>query len=737
MNSFKLYITNLFFLLFSVGMSAQITPIYLDDSQPIENRVEDALSRLTLKEKVDLCHAQSKFSSKGVSRLGIPEVWMTDGPHGVRPEIFWDNWSQAQWTNDSCTAFPALTCLAASFNPAVSYLYGKAIGEEARYRNKSILLGPGVNIYRTPLNGRNFEYLSEDPYLASKMVVPYIHGVQSNGVAACVKHFALNNQENWRMDVDVNVSDRALREIYLPAFKAAVTEGKVWSLMGSYNKFRGQHCCHNDLLLNQILKKEWGFGGVVVSDWGGVHNAQEAALNGLDIEMGTNTNGMTSSVANSYNSYCLATPFLLALKEGTIEQSIVDDKARRILRLIFRTVMNRCRTFGSFATPEHAAVARKIAQEGIVLLKNEKQQLPISRSVKSIAVIGENANRSMTIGGGSSELKVKYEISPLEGIINRFGKTAKVEYAMGYGSGKYDYDAVVPSTYNAKILRTEAVALASKSEMVVLVGGLNKNSNQDCEGRDRVSYSLPFEQNELLTEILKVNKKVVLVLISGNAVEMPWIKEIPAVVQAWYGGTESGNALADILSGDINPSGKLPFTFPVRLQDNAAMSFGKISYPGDSITHKQEYKDDILVGYRWHDTKGIKPLFAFGHGLSYTSFSYGKVSADKAMYSKNDTLKLSVTITNTGKVDGAEVVQAYVSELKSPVLRPEKELKGFQKVFLKAGATKQVEIKLAVNDWAYFNETTQSWKLNSGRFLIQIGGASDEIKSKILIAVNQ
>ena len=401
----------------SLMVSAQQkTPAYLDVTKPIEERVENALSLMTTEEKVALCHAQSKFSSKGVPRLGIPEVWTDDGPHGIREEVFWDEWDGAHWTNDSCTAFPALTCLAATFNPGLSLLYGKSIGEEARYRNKTVLLGPGVNIYRTPLNGRNFEYMGEDPYLSSRMVVPYIQGVQSIGVAACVKHFALNNQEEWRGHINVNVSDRALYEIYLPAFKAAVQEGKAWSIMGSYNQFRGEHCCHNDLLLNKILKQDWKFDGVVISDWGGTHNTDQAVKNGLDIEMGTYTNGLTTKGKFSYSSYYLADPFLKGIKEGKYDMALLNDKARRILRLVFRTTMSENRPFGSFVSPEHSEAGRKIAEEGIVLLKNDKQFFPLTGKYNKIAIIGENATRSLVIGGGSSSLKVSYEVSPLAGL---------------------------------------------------------------------------------------------------------------------------------------------------------------------------------------------------------------------------------------------------------------------------------------------------------------------------------
>ena len=394
--------------------------VYLDDTKPIDERVEDALARMTVEEKVAMCHAQSKFSSAGVPRLGIPDLWMTDGPHGIRPEVLWDEWSQAGWTNDSCIAFPALTCLAATWNKDMSLLYGQSIGEEARYRNKNVLLGPGVNIYRSPLNGRNFEYMGEDPYLAGQMVVPYIKGVQQNGVAACVKHFALNNQETDRFGVNVTVDDRALYEIYLPAFKAAVQEGQVWTIMGSYNLYKNQHCCHNQYLLNDILRGEWGFKGAVISDWGGVSNTREAIFNGLDIEFGTWTNGLTWSASNAYDNYYLAKPYLQLIQKGEVGTKELDEKVRRILRLAFLTSMDRKRPFGSFGTEEHALAGRKIAEEGIVLLKNKNNVLPIDLSkTKRIAVIGENAIKMMTVGGGSSSLKAKYELSPLDGIKSR------------------------------------------------------------------------------------------------------------------------------------------------------------------------------------------------------------------------------------------------------------------------------------------------------------------------------
>jgi beta-glucosidase len=638
----------------------------------IETKIDSIISSLTLEEKVAMCHAQSKFSSPGVERLGIPELWMSDGPHGVRGEINWDNWGYAGWTNDSITAFPALTCLAATFNPKLANEYGINLGEEARYRKKDVLLGPGVNIYRSPLNGRNFEYMGEDPFLASKMVVPYIQGVQQNGVAACVKHFALNNQELGRMHINVEVSDRALYEIYLPAFKAAVDEGKVWSIMGAYNQFRGQFCCHNALLLNEILKKDWQFDGVVISDWGGTHDTKQAALHGLDIEMGTGTDGLTSSTKNAYDSYYLANPFLKMLESGEIKEDILNDKVRRILRLMFRTNMNSNRPLGRINNQEHLDVARKIAGEGIVLLKNEASFFPINTSKKlTIAVIGENATKSMTIGGGSSELKAKSEITPLDGLKNRY-KNATIIHAMGYASGPSVYNEVIPSTLEANTLKQEAIAAASKADVVLFFGGLNKNHLQDCEGADRTEYKLPFGQDELLQELIKVNPNIGVVLVSGNAVEMPWLSKVKALMQTWYLGSVAGDAIADVISGAVNPSGKLPFSFPKKLSDNAAHSFGALSYPGDGIN--QQYKEDILVGYRWFDTKKIKPLFAFGEGLSYTTFALSSFNTDKNTYSKNESIILSGIVSNIGKVDGAEVVQVYVGKHNSIVDRSEKDL---------------------------------------------------------------
>ena len=723
------------FLACSISTVSAQTPVYMDDAQPIEARVKDALSRMTLEEKVALCHAQSKFSSAGVPRLGIPELWMSDGPHGVRAEINWNDWGYANWTNDSITAFPALTCLAATWNPDMSAKYGKAIGEEARYREKDVLLGPGVNIYRTPMNGRNFEYMGEDPYLASVMCVPYIQELQKNGVAACVKHYALNNQELWRGHIDVNLSDRALHEIYLPAFKAAVEEGGAWSIMGAYNKIRGQHACHNDFTLNKILKDDWKFDGCVITDWGGAHDTYEAAVNGLDIEMGSYTNGLTSESVFTYNDYYLASPYLQMLKDGKVPMSTIDDKASRILRLIFRTAMNRQKPYGSVATEEHYAAAHEIGNEGIVLLKNApvvKKGAPLlpidAAKYQNILVVGDNAVRLLNQGGGSSELKVKDMVSPLDGLRAAYGD--KVAYAKGYAAGRPMYGRADEIPQNVvDSLRAEAVEMAKKADLVVLVGGLNKNHFQDCEGGDRLEYGLPFGQDELIEALLGVNKNLVLVLLSGNAVEMPWVSRVPAIVQGWYLGSMGGKSLADILSGAVNPSGKLPFSFPAKLTDCGAHAFDELSYPGNSI--KQEYKEDILVGYRWHDTKKIPALFPFGHGLSYTTFTYGKPVASAKTMAADGTLTVTVAVKNTGSIAGKEIVQLYVGDDKCSVLRPVKELKHFAKVALAPGEEKSVTFTLTPDDLKFYDEASAAWKYEPGKFKAYVCASSADVRGVV------
>ncbi len=699
----------------------------------LNTKIDSVLALLTLEEKVAMCHAQSKFSTKGVERLGIPEIWMADGPHGVRAEISWDDWAYAGWTNDSITAFPALTCLAATFNPQLSSQFGYSLGEEARYRKKDVLLGPGVNIYRTPLNGRNFEYMGEDPFLASTMVVPYIKGVQKNGVAACVKHYALNNQEHWRNIINVEVSDRALHEIYLPAFKAAVEEANVWALMGAYNKYNGQFTTHHDILTNKILKGDWNYDGVVISDWSSAHSTEEAALNGLDLEMGTGTDGLGTTTLNHYDQYYLASPFLEKLKSGDIAESVIDDKVRRILRLMYRTNMSTNRPLGRANNKEHHNVARKVATEGMVLLKNDANFFPIKDTEGlTIAVIGENATRSMTAGGGSSELKPKFEISPLEGIKARY-KNATILHSMGYETGSSEYNRVNPPRLNADSLKIEAIKIAQKADVVLFVGGLNKSHLQDCEGDDRQQYALPFGQEALLEDLQKVNDNIGFVLVTGNAIEMNWLSSVKGVLQTWYLGSMAGHAIADVISGDVNPSGKLPFSFPVKLEDNAAHHFGETSYPGDGVN--QYYKEDILVGYRWHDTKNIKPLFAFGYGMSYTEFELSNILLDKTSYSKEGTIEISCAVSNIGDKSGSEVVQVYIGKANSKIERALKELKGFTKVTLEKGAKKTVSISVPISKLRFYDESISDWNFEEGDYEIYIGNSSDNITKTISVTI--
>lgn len=723
------------------------TPVYLDETKPVEERIEDALNRMTLDEKIAVIHAQSKFSAAGVPRLGFPDLWTDDGPHGVRPDVLWDEWRQAGQTNDSCVAFPALTCLAASFDPSLARIYGESLGEEALYRDKDMILGPGVNIFRTPLNGRNFEYMGEDPYLASRMVVPYIQGVQSKGVSACVKHYCLNNDEEYRHQVNVIVSDRALREIYLPAFEAAVKEGGTWGLMGAYNLYKNEHNCHNEILLNNILKGEWGYDGVVVSDWGGAHDTDQAVKNGLDLEFGTWTDGLTMGKTNAYRSYFLADVYKKAILDGTYTTRELDEKVRRVLRLHFRTTMNRNKGVGFMCNEAHYATARKVAVGGIVLLKNDNNLLPMDvKASKKILVVGENAVKMMTVGGGSSSLKVQREVSPLDGIRNlvaSINPTAIVEYQRGYvGDVTGELDGVstgqnLNESRSPEQLIADAVAAAADADYVIFFGGLNKAPYQDCEGNDRKTYDLPYGQDKVISALAKANSRLVVVGISGNSFAMPWKGEVNAIVQGWFLGSEAGNALADVLTGVANPSGKLPFTWTKTLNDVGAHALN--TYPGTWREGKdiidEEYAEGVFVGYRWTDKKKITPEFAFGHGLSYTTFELSSLRASGDLNGENSTMTFTVNVKNNGSREGAEVVQLYVHDDKASVERPYKELKGFAKVSLKPGESKDVEISIDRRALSFWDETTNGWKVEPGKFTIFVGNASDNLTLKTNIKI--
>ena len=716
------------FVMMTTTLNAQTTvPRYLDPQTPIEERVKDALGRMTTQEKIQVLHAQSKFTSAGVPRLGIRQLNMDDGPHGVREELEWNTWRVAKWTNDAIVAFPSLTCLAATWNRDLSTLYGHSLSEEFAFRGKDIILGPGVNIQRTPLNGRAFEYMGEDPMLAGQMAVPYIKAAQANGVACCLKHFVLNDQEKDRFSVNVNVSERAMREIYLAPFKRAVDEAHVYTIMGSYNLWHGVHCCQHDELLNGILKKEWQWDGALVSDWGGTTDTWQAVTGGLDIEMGTFTDGKLKESEFTYDDYHLAKPFEQLLKEGKVPMSVLDEKVSRVLRVIFRTAMNPNKVIGNQCSEAHYEACRKIGEEGIVLLRNEgKPLLPLDlKSYQRILVVGENATRSLTQGGGSSELKTLRDISPLEALQQWGG--ARISYAQGYYSGRALYDHVDKvSADQLATLREEALRKAADADLIIFIGGLNKNHKQDCENGDRESYDLSFGQNELISELAKIQKNIVVVTFGGNPYATPWLSEVPALVHCWYLGSEAGTALVRVLTGEVCPSGKLPVTFAKRYEDYPYVKYGPEAYPG--VNKQVYYKEDVFVGYRGFERDKKQPLFPFGFGLSYTSFRYDKPLVEY----DGESVTVSVTVTNAGGVAGKEIAQVYVSAPKNKQMeKPLKELKAFAKTrLLQPGEQETLRMVIPKKDLASWNETLHQWQTDAGTYTIQVGASSADIRGK-------
>ena len=687
-------------------------PLYLDPSQPREARVSDLLSRMTLEEKVSLVHGDSSFTTPAIPRLGIPRRWMSDGPHGVREEISPDSWRAANRTDDYSTWMPVGINLAATWDPDAAQAEGTAIGQEALKRGKQIMLGPAINIMRTPLNGRNYEYFGEDPYLAGRIAVGYIQGVQSQGVASCVKHFAANNQETQRTSVDVEMDDRTLYEIYLPAFKAAVQEGGAWAVMSAYNKFRGQYCSENDLLLNTILKGQWGFQGLVMSDWSAVHDTRGAATVGVDLEMGTN---------KPFDQFYLAQPYLDGLEQAAYPMSVLNDKVRRNLREMFAVGVFDSRPAGAINTAEHQATARRVAEEGIVLLKNDKNALPLDAAqIKSIAVIGDDAAAHFAYGGQSAAIKTLYEITPLDGLLKRAGGQLDIMFSQGYKPpvGRRADAAQDPA------LLERAVRVASQADVAVVVAGLNHS--YDSEGTDRPDLKLPYGQDELIRRVAQANPRTIVVVMSGGPTEMPWLAQIPAVVQAWYPGMEGGNALAAILFGDVDPSGKLPCTFPQRLADSPTEALA--SYPGRNGVER--YTEGLLVGYRWFDTKNIAPLFPFGHGLSYTTFKYSGLRFVPGQGPGSPVTTAKFEVTNTGARAGDEVAQVYVHEAHPNLPRPEQELKGFRRLALQPGETQTVAIPLGREAFAYYAPSQSGWVAQQDNFEVLVGSSSRDIRLK-------
>ena len=767
----------LFFLASFIAMAMTTqAQVYLDPQAPIEERVKDALRRMTTHEKIKLLHAQSKFTSAGVPRLGIRQLNMDDGPHGVREELGWNSWSPALWTNDSIVAFPSLTCLAATWNRDLSSLYGHSVSEEFAFRGKDMMLGPGVNIQRTPLNGRAFEYMGEDPYLAAEIAVPYIQAAQQNGISCCLKHFVLNDQEIDRIGVNVNVSERALREIYLYPFEQAVKRAHVWSIMGSYNLWKNVHCCHNDELLNGILKKEWGWDGALVSDWGGTTNTQEAVYGGLDIEMGTFTDGKLKEAEFTYDDYYLARPFEKLINEGKVPMSVLDEKAARVLRVIFRTAMNPKKVIGSQCSEAHYDACRKIGEEGIVLLRNEKLErrnekwaspvLPLDLTkYKNILVVGENATRSLTQGGGSSELKTLKDVTPFEAIQAAYAQAnnlttplsigkatggraslgmegAGVRLSQGYSSGRAMYDHVdkVDPALQAK-LKAEALEKAKTADLIIFIGGLNKNTRQDCENGDRESYDLSFGQNELISELaaiasspLRGDKRgvVIVVTFGGNPYATPWLNSVQGLLHCWYLGSEAGTALANVLTGKVNPSGKLPVSFAKNYEDYPYVKFGQEAYPGvrneGGRGSQVYYKEDVFVGYRGFDKNKVKALFPFGFGLSYTTFAYSEPSLSQM----GEDIVAEVTVTNNGSVAGKEIVQVYVSAPKSKQIeKPVKELKAFAKTrLLKPGESEKLRMVIKRHQLGSWSEAQHGWQVDGGTYTFSFAASSTDIKQK-------
>lgn len=750
--------------LVSVGMAAppvatapptatQARPAYLDPGKPLDARVEDLLVRLTLEEKVGLVHANGKFRAGGVPRLGVPPLWTSDGPQGIREELGIDSWSPAGWTSDFATAMPVGIALAATWNVQLAEAYGRTVAEEARARGKHVILGPALNIQRTPLCGRNYDYFGEDPWLAGRITVGYVKGMQAEQTIACLKHYALNNQETDRGTIDVQVEERPLREIYLPAFEAGVREGGALAIMGAYNKVRGTYAGHHDYLLNQVLKREWGFAGAVISDWSGTHDTREAVLNGLDLEMGTN---------KPYDQYFLARPFLAGIKSGAFSEALLNDKARRNLRMLIASGALDQRRPGSINTKAHHDVARAVATEGIVLLKNQplsngKAVLPLDLAkLKTIAVIGDNARRRFAAGGFSAGVKAFHEITALDGILERVGGRADVVFSQGYrqpdarqkgardATGVGTSQLTGDSSKEAKALADRAVQVALRADAVLFVGGLTHQPGADEEGTDRPNLALPAHQDQLIARLVAANPRTAVILIAGGPVDMTaWIAKTPAIAQAWYGGSEGGNALAAVVFGDANPSGKLPCTFPKVLTDSPAHATGLArNFPGEGGNAEGQgkkvwYDEGLLVGYRWNEAKGVRPLFPFGHGLGYSPFQYAALRSSLAAGADGPSATISLDLTNAGEREGAEVVQVYVRPLKPPVERPVKELKAFAKVRLRPGEKRTVTVTLGPRAFAYYAPEARAWRIASGTYQLLVGASSQDIRLTASVEVTE
>ncbi len=691
-----------------------------------EQEIDSLIGLMTLEEKVGMIHGSGMFFSGGVERLGIGEMTYADGPLGIREEIERKSWKPLGLTTDSATFFPAGGGLSATWNRDLALSYGKGIGSEARARDKDILLAPAINIIRTPLCGRNYEYMSEDPFLISEMVVPYVKGVQLQDVGVCIKHYAVNNQETNRGTINVLTDERTLREIYLPGFKASVIEGQAYSLMGAYNKYRGDYLCENDYMLNTVLRDEWGFQGIVVSDWGAVHNTVKAAKNGLDVEMGSR---------GEFDDFYMANPLIDSVRAGAVDESFIDTKVKNILRVMYNVKKgDSTRAEGAINTPEHSKAIYEIASESIVLLKNDGDKLPLDvNTLGKVAVIGDNATHKHASGGFGAGVKVRYEVTPLEGLTNKLDGKAEVIFSQGYEE-KYirpegrHWGLDIDYSVNDSLINA-AVEVAKSADVAIVFAGNNRIV--ESEAADRKNIQLPFGQNELIKAVSAANPNTIVVIVAGAAVDL---REVEAnsntIIWSWFNGSEGGNALADVILGNVNPSGKLPFTLPKKLEDSPAHATG--SFPGtDSVF----YEEGILVGYRWFDTKSVEPLFPFGYGLSYTSFEYADAATDKNTYKTGDEISVSLQIKNTGSTSGKEIVQVYVSDVESSVEKAAKELKGFEKVAVEAGGSSTVSLNIPVEKLAYFDEASMKWVVEPGEYKLLIGASSRDIRQELTISV--
>lgn len=731
------------------------------DTKRMEKEIEKTVKKLTLDEKLAMIHGATLFQSGAVERLGIPAITTSDGPMGVRAEFMSDRWIPAGNNDDMVSYLPSNSALASTWNPKLAHDMGHVLGAEARGRGKDVILAPGINIKRDPKCGRNFEYMSEDPKLTATLAVPFIQGVQENDVAACVKHFAANCQETDRLMVDEEIDDRTLYEIYLPAFKAAVQEGGAYSIMGAYNKINGYHCCENKMLLDGILRMEWGFDGAVISDWGGVHKTKEAAECSMDLEM---------SVFPDFDDYKLANPLKELVEKGEVSEDRIDAKVRNLLRMMYRLKMigkhKDSRQAGAYNAPEHREAILKTAEESMILLKNENKTLPLdAKKIKKLVVIGQNAAKIHSDGGGSAEIKSLYEICPLMGLKMYLGGNVQVEYVKGYyvpdkpktfeqnwqatslddlkdtnvgqavrdeahehenhrkgeeeRLAKLEKEKVEIHEKNRQLF-AQAVEAAMDADAVIFVGGLNHDI--DSEGFDRSDMKLPYEQDLLIEELLKVRKDTIITFVGGSPVEMPWRDKAQAILWSYYAGMETGNAFARVIFGEVNPSGKLAESFPAGYEDCATGKNGQFGKWGAI-----KLEEGLYYGYRHFDRQRIAPAFCFGHGLSYTTFEYSGLTM-KAEKGKN--VKLSFTVKNTGKKAGAEIAQVYVAPIAPSVDRPVKELKAYAKVELAAGKSKKVNLTLTQQDFAYFDEHLHDFITDAGDYEILVGASCEDIRLK-------